>query len=289
MAPRIIDLDQSTSDWKNWRRSRIGASDIATIMCLNPWQSPMMLYAQKMSGEDIEESHAMKEGKRKEPLARACAERHFGCSYPPICIQHKDYEYFIASLDGYNPGQRRRILEIKCPGEKHHQTAKLGVICSHWYPQTQWQLFCDGSDEMEFMSYMSDDDYEIITVKRDDGFIEKAKIAAEAFYRCLVDFIPPEPTDMDLIELCSPIANEAAKIIYSANQIIKEQENLIEEAKAALKKESEGKSCRVGDHRFVKYYRKGAIDYLKIPAIAEMPSSEIEKYRKQKSESWRFS
>jgi len=282
---KTVPQVQKTDSWLQWRRGKISATMIAPIMGLHPKKSALMLYDEINSGHKEPVNDAMQRGIDKEPDARKCIERHFGVSYPEACVEHETIPYFIASLDGYCPSAKVKIVEIKVLGATNHQSAKLGVVPSIYFCQCQWQLYVANVEMLYYVSYQTDSDYEIIAVKRDDAFIEKAKIAAEAFYRNLVEFIPPEPTDMDLEVLHDPASTEAVKIIESANMIIKQQENMIEEAKSVLKKNSNGRSCKIGDHRFVKYMRKGNIDTARLAADANL---NVEDYRKGRIESWRF-
>ncbi len=45
---KIIDLEQGTPEWLEWRKNGIGSSDIATIMGANPYQTPYQLWEENL-------------------------------------------------------------------------------------------------------------------------------------------------------------------------------------------------------------------------------------------------
>lgn len=63
-----INREQDRDGWLEWRRTHIGSSDITTICGLNPYQTPLELWAIKTGKmDDIEQSPAMRYGQLVEP------------------------------------------------------------------------------------------------------------------------------------------------------------------------------------------------------------------------------
>lgn len=163
-----IELDQGTSEWKQWRLGGFGASDVPVLMGENPWKSIETLLKEKEGyGGDYQNS-AMRRGKMLEPEARKEYCRKFGLSVAPICLQHKDYFWARASLDGMS-GNRKNVVEIKC-GESAYRRAQRGEIPKYYYGQLQHILFVTGLDMIDYWCYLPNRDGVLLHAKRDDPY-----------------------------------------------------------------------------------------------------------------------
>ena len=71
MSFYLIDhIEQGTSEWLNWRKGVIGASDAPTIMGENPWKSPTYLLDEKLGNhKEWGGNEATREGNRLENVA----------------------------------------------------------------------------------------------------------------------------------------------------------------------------------------------------------------------------
>jgi len=115
---KVINLEQNTDAWLDWRRSGLGSSDIASICGVNPYQSALDIYNTKTGfSEEQEPNVFMMRGKKYETEAREMFESIHGKSYPAINIEHDEFGYFKASLDGFCTFNRY-IVEIKCSSGK---------------------------------------------------------------------------------------------------------------------------------------------------------------------------
>ena len=110
------------SQWLQGRSKRIGGSDAASIIGLNPWRSNLELYEIKAGikeQEDISSETAVKYGTEAEQYLREL----FKLDYPQMRVGYKpdnlwtntEYPWAHASLDGWmvDPQGRRGVLEIK--------------------------------------------------------------------------------------------------------------------------------------------------------------------------------
>jgi predicted phage-related endonuclease len=75
MKLQVVDIDKETSyqDWLNYRQNGIGASEVGTILGLNPWKCAAELYYQKIGAMSMgqDEKVAMLMGNELEPLVRS--------------------------------------------------------------------------------------------------------------------------------------------------------------------------------------------------------------------------
>lgn len=145
---KIIDLDQRSRAWHDWRNGididgpRITATAASVIMGNNPYKTPHRLWLQ-MTGQAPPDATnpAMLRGQKYEDEACLAFMQKHGGFYEPKCIEHPNTPWAAASLDGLSL-IADSILEIKVPGAAVLTMAKSGIVPSYYYTQVQWQLFC---------------------------------------------------------------------------------------------------------------------------------------------------
>ncbi len=162
---RKIDLEQDSSRWLEWRSLGLGASDAASLLGMSSWTTPLELWKEKRAsmkgrlhaGEYVEKkmSPAMKRGKDLEPEARRLTEALTGMTFPPFCAVHDEHDWLKASLDGYDEAAGV-LLEIKCPNDKAHSGALLGMVPDYYHPQLIHQSLVTGVSDFVYASYCPD-------------------------------------------------------------------------------------------------------------------------------------
>ena len=106
------------------RKSGIGGSDVATILGLNPWRTPLQLWAEKIGKlEPQEQNAAMEWGSRLEAaIFQKFDQEHddYQCSYGSGTIRHADKKHYLSTPDGfiYDKIGRRGVLEVKTSGQQ---------------------------------------------------------------------------------------------------------------------------------------------------------------------------
>lgn len=290
--PKIIDLEQGTPEWKEWRRWKIGASMAPVIMGVSPFQTKMQLWESIVFGEDKEANFAMKRGTRMEEKARQWINNRkmIGSPYQPKCLQHDAIPWMIASMDGMaltwlSGVEIKEICEIKCPGAEAHLMALSGKVPDYYMPQLQHQMVVADLEEILYVSFDGEEGIEIV-VPRDDEYITKQLMPQEAaFYQSLLDFAPPEMSDKDVEQIDDP---EAIAVAFEYKRCLDKLAFLEKDAKNLKEKLiSYAKHSRVsiGDLKLTKVIRKGSIQYDKIQELSRV---DLEKYRKEPVVSWRI-
>ena len=284
---KIITLIQGSPEWHVWRRTKITASMAGIIMGLSPFETPLALYNKILSGEEIPDNHHMRRGRETEPEARLWATERTGNLYEPVCAESIETPWMGCSLDGWCEFAETKAVEIKCPDKSVEQFALLDEIPATHLAQMQHQMYVMGLDKMYYITYSKySQDGVIITVNRDDLFIQKMIDALNAFRLRLINFDPPEPTDKDYIQIVDPEAIELAKNYDSICLTLKNLEYQKEEARKALIAKTGDKNCNIGNLRMTKTFSKGRVDYDKIEILKDM---DLSPYRKPPIVSWRIS
>lgn len=186
---KVIGLKQNTPEWRQFRRTHIGASDAVVIMGLSPWCSPLKLYEQKIFDLEVQENIYMARGKELEPIALANFEKDTGLIMFPMCIQHETIPYMSASMDGLNL-YKTIGLEIKCPGKSDHAKALKGEIPKKYYPQLQHQMEVCELPRIFYYSFDGESGVSIL-VERDQYYINEMKDKISIFWYHITNLIPP--------------------------------------------------------------------------------------------------
>lgn len=144
----VIIRPKDRSEWLEYRKSGIGSSEVATILGLNPWETPYQLWRRKVGlDEPKEENFAMRAGHYLEDAVSMFWHDETGRdiikrSAGDWLIQSKERPYLQVSPDRtYWLGESRSpeakgILECK--------TTQMRIdsddIPKHWFCQVQYQL-----------------------------------------------------------------------------------------------------------------------------------------------------
>lgn len=143
------------------------------------------LAAEILTGEPAEgaDTRAMREGTRREPLARMAYEIRTGyCVLETGLLIHPNMPYVGASPDGLIPDIRRGC-EIKSPSPvKHLKTLLYGMPKEHM-PQVQAGMAVTGYEEWDFISFHplfpAPNNLYIQTIKRDENIISMMNVLCD--------------------------------------------------------------------------------------------------------------
>jgi len=280
----MSELLQGSHAWLNMRQTKIGASDAPAIMGVSPWTTPFQLWEQKLGLREVEMNGAMQRGLDLEEEARFAFEALKGTMVFPCVLFHPEIDFMIASMDGLCL-EGKTAVEIKCPGQIDHATAKEGKIPEKYYPQLQHQLEVSGLDKIYYFSYTKDDE-RLIEVKRDQDYIDLMLEAEAEFYQRMIEKEAPQLCDRDHLK------RDDEEWKYSAlnYRIATKQRKILEENEDYWRKrliELSGYRSTVGcGVKLTKYTRNGLIEYKHIP---ELIGVDLEQYRKPGTQAYRIS
>lgn len=125
---------------------RLGGSDIAALVGLSPWATPLTVYARIVTGEGTPDSPALRRGRLMEPVVREMYRLDEGVELlGPTSLRHPEKDWLRASLDdvGRRPGRGRHAVEFKTGNQR--DADKWGPLGSDELPeqylcQTSWYL-----------------------------------------------------------------------------------------------------------------------------------------------------
>jgi putative phage-type endonuclease len=161
MLPRVLQLWgvlvnalelNTRAEWLAARRHYLTASDVAAVLGLSPFGSPLSVYAAKVAGVELEETPWMRRGRRMEAVVAdeygEVTGRPVIHPGPYVLMVHPDIPWLAATLDRQTAGSEQHPapeagyapLEIKAPRDAHGWEDDKAPI--HYELQLQIQIAC---------------------------------------------------------------------------------------------------------------------------------------------------
>jgi putative phage-type endonuclease len=196
LAEKISQHHTAESDWYQARRRGIGGSDIAAIMGLSRYKTPLQVYQEKI-GEagPIPDNWRMLVGRTLEPAIRQFYADATGHTVlvPESVITCPQYPFLLANLDGYT--DEPRVVEIKTAGNgREWGEPGSSDIPTEYMCQVQHYMIVTGYEVADVVASISNREPVIYTVEADRELQEMMVDEAAAFWEQVQKGIPPEPT-----------------------------------------------------------------------------------------------
>jgi putative phage-type endonuclease len=277
-------MEQNTQEWLDFRRNKIGASDASCIMGINPWKTSYQLWEEKVFGKEQEQNGAMKRGSMMEDAARIDFEKQTGISVMPKVVVSPDRPWQMASLDGVS-FDGSTFVEIKCPNKETHDMALAGVVPDHYYTQMQHQMSVLKANEGLYFSFDGRKG-KVVTVKRDEKYIDEMLGEEEKFYECMISQTAPALSGRDYRAREDAEWNDTAKEWLELSNYIKSLEEGEKELRGKLIAMSQNQSSKGAGVRLTRSMSKGLIDYKN---AATLLGIDFEPFRKPSYERWTLS
>jgi putative phage-type endonuclease len=197
-------------DWLSVRRGGIGGSDVSTVVGLNKYKSPYVLWREKR-GEiaDDEQSEAAYWGTELEGVVAGEFARRTGfiVERTPGTFQHSEHEFMLVNPDGFIYDAAEWEDWGGCAGAKPNSVALLECKTTSVYMAEQWEddqlpyaaalqvqhaLEVTGLDLAYVPALIGGQRFIIIEVKRDQELIDMLIEREREFWRRVVENDPPE-------------------------------------------------------------------------------------------------
>jgi putative phage-type endonuclease len=140
--------EQRSKEWLELRENMITASDVASALGENHYESVDAFVKKKVLRTQFQGNAATAHGTLLEPLVRDLYDQRTGRKSHEIgLVRHREYPWLGASPDGIT--EDGLLIEIKCP-----LTRKIEAkVPKHYWPQVQLQLEITDLDECDFIQY----------------------------------------------------------------------------------------------------------------------------------------
>ena len=236
---------ESRADWLAQRRTGIGGSDVAAILGLSKWRTPLDVYLRKRGeGSEQPDNPAMYWGRALEPvvLAAYADETGHDVRRPEKIIVHPTIPYLIASLDGFT--DEPRIVEVKTArsGNGWGEPGSADVP-DDYALQVQHYMAVTGFPVADIPVLIGGSDFRIYTVPADVELQAAMIERCAEFWQRVMDGNPPDPVSYaDAVQRFgrsagagTVTADEATRTAYVDLCAIREQTKALEAQEAECK------------------------------------------------------
>lgn len=166
--------EQRSQEWLDIRENMITASDAASAIGDNRYETPEAFVRKKVLRTQWAGNAATAHGTLLEPLVRDLYDAKFGRKTHEVgIVQHRDYPWLGGSADGLT--EDGLLVEIKCPLTRKIEP-KVPV---HYMPQIQLLLEITDLEECDFVQYRppktegSEPEFVVVRIGRDrDWFVK---------------------------------------------------------------------------------------------------------------------
>ncbi|EAH8149311.1 hypothetical protein EJC82_06660 [Campylobacter jejuni] len=268
MNYKIIDLEQGSGEWLNFRKGKIGASMIASCVGIKGAFSSKEEARDIILGlKEVYQNEAMRRGNEYEPLIRARVEFLHSVSITPVVLQSLENEIFIASLDGID--ENGVIYEFKYSQDEYDFIKKNKKPSDKYYAQVQFQLYISGKEKCIFVAMNKEEEIVECEVLRDEAYQEWLVKSVKQF---ILDYIINQKSDYK--DLDDNHAKELTIEIIRLENTIKPIKEKLESLKKELIALANGEKARCLDITIYPQIRttidyKGFLEFAKLEVPRE--------------------
>ena len=207
-----IFLPKTRAEWLKLRQIGIGGSDVAALLGLSKWRTPLDVYNSKVEEPEETDNASMEWGRRLEPVIREKYAEAVGMevSIPGVMYQHPEHDFMIADVDGIR--EDGRIVEIKTARTQQGWGEEgTDEIPDYYKTQVQHYMTVLGASSCDVAVLIGASDFRIYTVESDPE-LEALLIEAEAdfWHNHVEPLLPPPPMTLDEMKVAFPISKKAS-------------------------------------------------------------------------------
>lgn len=227
------------------RSTFLGSSDMAAILCVSPWSTPLDIYFEKTGGDraadDPAKAKIFRRGKRLEPVVVNMLEEERGFEIIKRNERYRDTEYpFLscevdaeAMVDGEH-------VNVECKTAHHFTQWKYGdedtdQIPIEYAAQAMFSLMITGRRRCIFGVLFGMDNLVTYNIERDEETIASMRAKAVAFWHDhVLARVPPAPVNID--DSLRLFRRDAGSIIPATPEVlalVKEYKKIKEDAAVA--------------------------------------------------------
>ncbi|EAI1648511.1 hypothetical protein GS564_07940 [Campylobacter coli] len=268
MQYKIIDLEQGSVEWLNFRKGKIGASMVASCVGIKgAFNSKEEARDIILGLKEVYQNEAMKKGNDYEALIRARVEFLHSVSITPIVLQSLENEMFIASLDGID--ENGIIYEFKYSQDEYDFVKKNKKPSDKYYAQVQFGLYISGKEKCIFVAMNKEEEIVECEVLRDEAYQEWLVKSVKQF---ILDYIINQKSDYK--DLDDNHAKELTIEIIRLENTIKPIKEKLESLKKELIALANGEKARCLDITIYPQIRttidyKGFLEFAKLEVPRE--------------------
>jgi len=170
---------EARAKWVEGRKAYVGASEVAAVMGLSPWDGPVGVWMKKTGRKDGHiEGLRLRKGTHMESfiLEEAAEALAVTVESHPMVLQHPEVPALCCNLDGFAfTPEGTAVVEAKCTNSRNRKALKEwaaggrpapGTSMMCWWVQVQTQLEVSNLD-LGYLAVECDGDLFVIEIPRD--------------------------------------------------------------------------------------------------------------------------
>jgi putative phage-type endonuclease len=221
-------------EWLAGRRKGIGGSDVAPILGMSKWASPLDIYLDKRGELEAEdENEAMHWGSVLEPVIRdeyATRTGHL-VEYNVEQRAHPKHAFALANLDGLvirgRSAKPERVLEVKtsriADGWGEEGTDEVPEA---YALQVQHYMWVTGLPVTDIAVLIGGNDFRIYTVEADRELHDMLLDVERDFWQRVLDGNPPEPRSFE--EAARRYRRPASATLQASEELLRYHRDLLD-------------------------------------------------------------
>lgn len=241
-AKRLIStIDLDKKEWLKIRKETgISGSEVAAILGVSKWKSPIAVYMEKTSDivEETPDNDFMLFGRLLEGVIADEFKRRnpeYKVKKINAILQDTTYDWIIGDIDRLivNEKGEEGVLEIKTVSEYGKSAWEDEEVPPYYLAQLQWYLYLTDCSYGYFAALIGGNKYIQKYVERDDELIEYMIEIAKIFWKRVKEHNPP-PVDgsessVELLKQMYPESTENQVMLdYGTSELIKRRTEIKE-------------------------------------------------------------
>lgn len=163
-----MNTTTTTNDWLAWRNAGLGGTDVAAIVGLSPWRTPLDVWREKvgLSMPEHKETPAMRAGKTLEPLIiDLWAERSGGeITHRQVTLELAEWPIARGTIDAIaRAGDTDLVVEAKLS----RSSAWADGVPAHYAAQVHWYLMLTRLERADVAVMLDGMDLSVFTIWAD--------------------------------------------------------------------------------------------------------------------------
>jgi putative phage-type endonuclease len=234
MSYSVVDVTPDTPEWEQERRASIGASEIAAVMGLSAWATPLDVYKSKLGVDRAFDPILGFVGHESEPIIHKWVERFSGTNVtllPGFMARSTSHPFVHATFD--------RVSQdpfVTWQFKTAHQYAG-----HHWDEgiptdirvQVQGEMFVAGTHRAAVVVWIGGREFRLFWEPRDDRFIQEQMLPAlTAHWGMVQGGTPPEPTTLAEVNEVWPSEDRSIEASETAFEAVERRAVLLSDVKA---------------------------------------------------------
>lgn len=184
-------------DFITARSTGIGGSDVAAILGLSKFKTPLAVYQEKRGELSPQpDNDAMRWGRYLEPVVRQAYADATGYEVrvPTSMLRHPHHDFAVANIDGFVEDRTGRIFEAKTARTADGWgDAGSDQVPQAYLLQVQWYMEVTALPVADVAALIGGSDFRIYTVEADRELQQMLLDAAAEFWQRVQRGEPPEP------------------------------------------------------------------------------------------------